>query len=1103
MSSQTRILSVSATGSAWLDRFGAQAEQPTVTLGCPTTLVLDLRDEPDDAAGQLPRLPPGALLNAASFSLAVDNDYDPGTAPRIIRLDGIRADDTGDATLLTVELPDFNLPAIRDILAARHTISVTCEVAAYGADGATTFVAQFPVTVRNRIWLPGDAPPAVESDPEYLTSAQVAALVNAAVADATAGLKGEKGDSGGTPEIVLGDVASGPLAATLVPDAERDHTYILSLSIPTALEHGTAPLLAIGFVSEGDAPAADIAATADGYVLSLTIPRGRAGEPLAMRGQWSADQTYTAQHLVRHGGATWMSLHADNLANQPPAVADQDDHWALVARDGQDAIPLFQFSDSPTGPWHVTQVEADRYARISTDAGLSYGPAFPLSAPGIIIEARYNPTTDGEWETIAQDKATDTYATARNALYLRCIRDDGRPSSVNRLIDASDASPVTWRVFFGDAAATIDDTSAWSPVPGPLDSKVYLRDPEDSSHDIVVSYSLTEGHTVLRYETSCYEDPWHPVPAADDRYLRLTVGDADPEYIDLRPETPTVSIGANGNWIINGEDTGTCATGPRGPQGTQGATGPQGPAGDAGARGADGADGKDGTDGVSPTATIVKSGSVATITITDLNGTTTAEIRDGADGGVDLSGYATTGDLANLADDLENGLAAKADRTHTHTADDITGLDGLADLAGLADALAAKADRAHTHTIDDITGLADTLAGTVRFAAALPSPSAADAPALLVVTGEGETRGHLFLLQDGAYVDITPATCTCGGSDGGGEETAATPTGYLLVQDMQPFYLDGLYVLASGTEGTTDAVYQHYDAESYTIRHNGSKWVIGGTSQTPNSSSGEHPWSDGWADDAKVAIYDHGRDGGYSRCLVAGFASGSVLSYSTEIVPDSDLTLKSEDALVGGETAVLKRSYTYDGSEYHIDVAFTLALGDGGGLYLDAGNTGNYTRIMSGVVDFTVGQPYGLHVPVIWIDANGDMRAISLIINSSNDIVWGSCNQTATVSGWTELAQSYGGEEGNLSVGASATTALFLGICGGDVFDMQCKSDEGAGHVPWDAGETDAYGGTTYRQIYFSKSTSLSATGDWIHVVGAYGGTPERAYRLMDWEDKA
>lgn len=40
-----------------------------------------------------------------------------------------------------------------------------------------------------------------------------------------------------------------------------------------------------------------------------------------------------------------------------------------------------------------------------------------------------------------------------------------------------------------------------------------------------------------------------------------------------------------------------------------------------------------GTDGFSPTASVVKTGSVATITITDENGTTTASIYDGAGGG--------------------------------------------------------------------------------------------------------------------------------------------------------------------------------------------------------------------------------------------------------------------------------------------------------------------------------------------------------------------------------------------------------------------------------------------------------------------------------------
>lgn len=48
--------------------------------------------------------------------------------------------------------------------------------------------------------------------------------------------------------------------------------------------------------------------------------------------------------------------------------------------------------------------------------------------------------------------------------------------------------------------------------------------------------------------------------------------------------------------------------------------------------GKDGKDGKDGQDGISPTVTVVKEGKVATITCTDVNGTTTATISDGQDG---------------------------------------------------------------------------------------------------------------------------------------------------------------------------------------------------------------------------------------------------------------------------------------------------------------------------------------------------------------------------------------------------------------------------------------------------------------------------------------
>ena len=63
--------------------------------------------------------------------------------------------------------------------------------------------------------------------------------------------------------------------------------------------------------------------------------------------------------------------------------------------------------------------------------------------------------------------------------------------------------------------------------------------------------------------------------------------------------------------------------------------GPAGADGAPGAPGKDGADGKDGApgaDGFSPTIDVSKSGKTTTLTITDKNGTKTAEIKDGADG---------------------------------------------------------------------------------------------------------------------------------------------------------------------------------------------------------------------------------------------------------------------------------------------------------------------------------------------------------------------------------------------------------------------------------------------------------------------------------------
>lgn len=127
--------------------------------------------------------------------------------------------------------------------------------------------------------------------------------------------------------------------------------------------------------------------------------------------------------------------------------------------------------------------------------------------------------------------------------------------------------------------------------------------------------------------------------------------------------TFNVTIGDNGNWYINGKDTGKPSRGPQGPEGPQGPRGPigpegpqgpqgnpgavgpegpqgpEGPAGPAGAdgaagpAGADGATGPAGADGISPTVATATIAGGTRVTITDATGEHTFDVMNGRDGG--------------------------------------------------------------------------------------------------------------------------------------------------------------------------------------------------------------------------------------------------------------------------------------------------------------------------------------------------------------------------------------------------------------------------------------------------------------------------------------
>ena len=138
---------------------------------------------------------------------------------------------------------------------------------------------------------------------------------------------------------------------------------------------------------------------------------------------------------------------------------------------------------------------------------------------------------------------------------------------------------------------------------------------------------------------------------------RVTITDADGEHtFDIMNgrdggEAATPTIGENGNWYINGEDTGKPSRGeqglqgepgpqgergPQGPAGADGAQGPEGPQGPAGADGAQGPQGEPGpagANGFSPTVTTTPIENGTRVTITDADGEHTFDVLNGTGGG--------------------------------------------------------------------------------------------------------------------------------------------------------------------------------------------------------------------------------------------------------------------------------------------------------------------------------------------------------------------------------------------------------------------------------------------------------------------------------------
>lgn len=102
--------------------------------------------------------------------------------------------------------------------------------------------------------------------------------------------------------------------------------------------------------------------------------------------------------------------------------------------------------------------------------------------------------------------------------------------------------------------------------------------------------------------------------------------------------------------------------------GPQGPKGEKGDKGDTGPQGPKGEKGDPGANGFSPIANVTKSGDTATITITDKNGTTTATVKDGSDATVTVdSALSSTSENPVQNKVINSALNAKADSSDIPT----------------------------------------------------------------------------------------------------------------------------------------------------------------------------------------------------------------------------------------------------------------------------------------------------------------------------------------------------------------------------------------------------------------------------------------------------
>ena len=192
------------------DFAGAQpATPPTFMIGVEALLKMRLFAESEGDRAY----PIDELNQLSGWRFVMDSDFDSATPVKLeadnanIQLATVTDEAGGSSrsyTEVAIPMPNMNTVELAEYLAAQEQVTLTGELTGYDANGAVVFCVQVKnFTVRNRITASG-TPTNVED--EYLTAAQVQAIINAATQVIEVALPPEEINSEGVWEQTFADL---------------------------------------------------------------------------------------------------------------------------------------------------------------------------------------------------------------------------------------------------------------------------------------------------------------------------------------------------------------------------------------------------------------------------------------------------------------------------------------------------------------------------------------------------------------------------------------------------------------------------------------------------------------------------------------------------------------------------------------------------------------------------------------------------------------------------------------------------------------------------------------------------------------------------------